>query len=44
MQQYIQEKLAKPMGWGRWGYALNRGDTTLPHTPGGGDIAIRSTE
>jgi CubicO group peptidase (beta-lactamase class C family) len=44
MQQYIEEKLAKPMGWGRWGYALRRGDTTLPHTPGGGGIAIRSTD
>jgi CubicO group peptidase (beta-lactamase class C family) len=44
MQQYIDEKLAKPMGWGHWGYALKRGDTTLPHTPGGGDTAIRSTD
>ena len=44
MQQYIDEKLAKPMGWGRWGYGLHRGDATLPHTPGGGDIACRSTD
>ena len=44
MQQYIDEKLAKPMGWGQWGYALHRGENTLPHTPGGGDIAIRSTD
>jgi CubicO group peptidase (beta-lactamase class C family) len=44
MQQYIDEKLAKPMGWGRWGYALKRGDATLPHTPGGADTAIRSTD
>ncbi len=44
MQQYIEEKLAKPMGWGHWGYALKRGDTTLPHTPGGADTAIRSTD
>ena len=44
MQQYLDEKLAKPMGWGRWGYGLNRGDSRLPHTPGGGDIAVRSTD
>jgi CubicO group peptidase (beta-lactamase class C family) len=44
MQQYIDQKLAKPMGWGTWGYGLHRGSTTLPHTPGGGDIACRSTD
>ncbi len=44
MQQYIDEKLAKPMGWGGWGYALNRGDNKLAHTPGGADCAIRSTD
>jgi CubicO group peptidase (beta-lactamase class C family) len=44
MQQYIDEKLAKPMGWGPWGYALHRGENTLPHTPGGADTAIRSTD
>jgi CubicO group peptidase (beta-lactamase class C family) len=44
MQQYIDEKLAKPMGWGPWGYALNRGQRTLAHTPGGADTAIRSTD
>jgi len=44
MQQYIDEKIAKPLGWGKWGYALHRGEVTLPHTPGGGDIALRSTD
>jgi CubicO group peptidase (beta-lactamase class C family) len=44
MQQYLDEKLARPMGWGRWGYGLRRGDSVLPHTPGGGDIAVRSTD
>ena len=44
MQQYIDLKLAKPMGWGQWGYALHRGERTLPHTPGGADTAIRSTD
>jgi len=44
MQEYIDQKLAKPMMWGTWGYATHRGEVTLPHTPGGGDIAIRSTD
>ncbi len=44
MQQYIQEKLAGPMGFGSWGYALHRNGTTLPHTPGGGSIALRATD
>jgi CubicO group peptidase (beta-lactamase class C family) len=44
MQQYIQAKLAGPMGFGAWGYALHRNGATLPHTPGGGSIALRATD
>lgn len=44
MQAYIDQKLAKPMGWGAWGYATHRPNNPLPHTPGGGDIAVRSTD
>jgi CubicO group peptidase (beta-lactamase class C family) len=44
MQQYIHEKLAKPMGWGRWSYAMQQGSTQLQHAPGGGNTAIRSTD
>ncbi len=44
MQQYLQEKLAGPMGFGSWGYALHRNGNTLPHTPGGGSIALRATD
>jgi len=44
MQQYIDQKLAKPMGWGQWGYALHQGEEILPHTPGGANTAIRSTD
>jgi CubicO group peptidase (beta-lactamase class C family) len=44
MQQYIQEKLAGPMGFGSWTYALHRNGNTLPHTPGGGSIALRATD
>jgi CubicO group peptidase (beta-lactamase class C family) len=45
MQEYIDQKLAKPMGWGAWGYGLHRANgQTVAHTPGGGDIAMRSTD
>jgi CubicO group peptidase (beta-lactamase class C family) len=44
MQQYIEQKLAGPMGFGSWSYALHRNGTTLPHTPGGGSIALRATD
>jgi CubicO group peptidase (beta-lactamase class C family) len=44
LQQYIDLKLAKPMGFGSWGYALHRNGVTLPHTPGGGGIALRATD
>lgn len=44
LQQYLEVKLAKPMGWGPWGYALHRNGVTLPHTPGGGSIAVRATD
>jgi CubicO group peptidase (beta-lactamase class C family) len=44
MQQYIEEKLAGPMGFGAWSYALHRNASTLTHTPGGGSIALRATD
>jgi CubicO group peptidase (beta-lactamase class C family) len=44
LQQYIEEKLASPMGFGPWGYALHRNGSTLPHTPGGAGIALRATD
>jgi CubicO group peptidase (beta-lactamase class C family) len=44
VQDYINLKLAKPMGFGSWGYAIHRNGVTLPHTPGGGGIALRSTD
>ena len=44
LQQYLQLRLAEPLGWGRWGYAIHRPDGTLPHTPGDGGIALRSTD
>jgi CubicO group peptidase (beta-lactamase class C family) len=44
LQKYIKVKLAEPMGWGRWGYAIHQGGVTLPHTPGAGGIALHSTD
>jgi CubicO group peptidase (beta-lactamase class C family) len=44
LQEYLNQKLAQPMGWGRWGYATHRPGGNLPHTPGEGGIALRSTD
>ncbi|HZL33667.1 MAG TPA: serine hydrolase [Tepidisphaeraceae bacterium] len=44
LQDYIREKLAKPMGWGAWGYCLHRGDYTMPHANGAGSIAVHATD
>ena len=42
LQSYLEEKVARPLGWGRWGFAYRRAEVT--HTPGGGGIAIRATD
>src|ERR1043165_8143188 len=44
LQDYIQERLAKPMGWGAWGYCLHRGEYTMPHANGAGSIAVHATD
>ncbi|MEY2407921.1 MAG: hypothetical protein QOF48_591 [Verrucomicrobiota bacterium] len=44
LQDYIEERLAKPMGWGPWGYCLHRGDFTMPHANGAGSIAVHATD
>ena len=45
MQDYLDKKLAKPMGWGEWGYARHMANgNTMPHTPGGGNIAVHATD
>jgi len=41
LQDYINERLAKPMGWGPWGYCLHRDGFTMPHANGAGRFAIR---
>lgn len=44
LQDYINERLAKPMGWGAWGYCLYRGDVVMPHANGAGSIAVHATD
>ena len=44
LQDYINQRLAKPMGWGAWGYCLHRGDFNMPHANGAGSIALHATE
>lgn len=44
LQDYINERLAKPMGWGAWGYCLHRGTIHLPHANGAGSIAVHATD
>ncbi len=44
LQDYINERLAKPMGWGPWGYCLHRGDFLMPHANGAGSIAVHATD
>src|SRR5881394_2990774 len=44
LQDYINERLAKPMGWGPWGYCLHRGGFTMPHANGAGSIAVHATD
>jgi CubicO group peptidase (beta-lactamase class C family) len=43
LQAYLDQRLAKPLGWKKWGYGYkNRPEVT--HTPGGGGIALRATD
>lgn len=42
LKQYIEEHLARPMGWGRWGWGYRRPE--IRHTPGGGGIALRARD
>lgn len=52
MEDYMRKRLTGPLGFGTWGYAMYRpklksgidGDGRMFHTPGGGSIAVRSTD
>lgn len=43
LEDYVRDKLAVPMGWGRFTYAY-RDSREVEHTPGGGGIAVRATD
>ena len=43
MERYVGQKLAEPLGWGRWGFGY-RHTPAGDHTPGGGGAALRSTD
>jgi CubicO group peptidase (beta-lactamase class C family) len=43
LEDYVESHLGKPLGWGRWAYAYKYA-TRVKHTPGGGGIALRSTD
>ncbi len=44
LQDYIMERMAKPQGWGAWGYCLNRGDFVMAHANGAGSTALHATD
>ncbi len=39
LEDFVRERLARPLGWGRWGWGYRQHN--LGHTPGGGGIAPR---
>ena len=44
LREYIDQRLAKPMGWGPWNYCLHRGNLVMPHANGAGSIAVHATD
>lgn len=42
LERHVEEKIARPLGWLRWGWGYK--DRPLSHTPGGGGIAVRATD
>lgn len=52
MEEYMRRRLTTPLGFGTWGYAMYRPklksgideNGRMFHTPGGGSIAVRSTD
>jgi CubicO group peptidase (beta-lactamase class C family) len=52
MESYMRRRLTTPLGFGTWGYAMYRpklksgidAEGRMFHTPGGGSIAVRSTD
>jgi CubicO group peptidase (beta-lactamase class C family) len=44
LKDFINERLAKPQGWGDWDYCLHRGDFVMPHANGAGSTALHATD
>jgi CubicO group peptidase (beta-lactamase class C family) len=44
LKDYIDTRLAQPMGWGAWNFCLFRGAITLPHANGAGSTALHATD
>jgi CubicO group peptidase (beta-lactamase class C family) len=42
LEKLVEERLAQPLGWGRWGWGYRQAG--LPHVCGGGGIALRATD
>lgn len=43
LEDYIEQHLARPLAWGRWGFGYKYAKE-VKHTSGGGGIALRSTD
>jgi CubicO group peptidase (beta-lactamase class C family) len=43
LEAYLDRKLARPLGWGRWGFGY-KNHPQIEHTPGGGGIALAATD
>lgn len=44
LKDFINERLAKPQGWGAWNYCLYRGDVVMEHANGAGSTALHATD
>ncbi|MGV3659905.1 MAG: serine hydrolase domain-containing protein [Prosthecobacter sp.] len=44
LKDYINERLARPQGWGDWNYCLYRGDVVMQHANGAGSTALHATD
>ncbi len=43
LEEYVERHLARPLGWEHWAYGYKNA-SRVNHTPGGGGIALRSTD
>jgi CubicO group peptidase (beta-lactamase class C family) len=43
LDRFVADHLARPLGWGRWGWGY-KNVRALTHIPGGGGIALRATD